>query len=106
MFLSGRHEPLTGVAGRGAEQLDRAWCRGRDELLELAVKRGDLAIEGFDPLRERAQRELRGLGRRAKPAAERRSKSRVDRRLGRFDDLIGFRIRCHEPKSGSVRHKG
>jgi hypothetical protein len=51
------------VAGRDAEQLNRARRSRRDELLEFAVQRRDLLVERFDPLSGRAERELRGLRR-------------------------------------------
>jgi len=60
--LPGGHEQLAGVAGGDAEQLDGARRGGRDELLELVVQSRDLTIERLDPLGDRAQGELRGLG--------------------------------------------
>jgi hypothetical protein len=51
------------VTGRDAEQLNGAWGCSGDELLEFVVQCCDLLVESFDPLSDRAQRELRGLRR-------------------------------------------
>jgi hypothetical protein len=40
--------------GAEAEELDCAWCGGRDELLELLVELPDLAVEVADAAGEAA----------------------------------------------------
>ena len=87
--LPGGDEQLAGVAGRDAEQLDRAWCGGRDELLELAVQGGDLLIKRLDPLSGRPQRELRSL-RRGPELPARRAESSAD------GDLAAQRLAVRE----------
>lgn len=51
VFAGGR-EKLAGVSSGDAEQPDGARCGALAELLELAVERGDLVVEGFDSLRD------------------------------------------------------
>ena len=75
--LSGGDEELAGVAGRDPEQLVVRGAAGANELLELSVENGDLIVESVDPSGDRAQRELRCVGKvaelawcRAQPAAE------------------------------------
>jgi hypothetical protein len=60
--LAGGDEQLAGVAGGDGEQLRGAGRGSGDERGELLVEGGDLLVELGDAARERAQRELGGLG--------------------------------------------